>query len=81
VFSGEDAAQVVVEGGGAARAARGATLFARRGGCFWGPGGDDCLLYCERGVLHRSDVSNCDVVEVDAVNPCVVPSLFHYNGR
>jgi hypothetical protein len=81
VFAGQDAPLVVVEGGGAARAARGATLFARSGGCFWGHGGGDCLLYCERGVLRRSDVSACDVVEVEAVNPCVVPSLFHYAGR
>ena len=82
VFAGEDAAVVMVEGGGAARAARGATLFAREGGCIWGPsGGGDCVLYCEPGVLQRSDISACDVVEVDAVNPCVVPSLFHYAGR
>jgi len=81
VFAGQDASLLVVECGGAARAAHGATLFARRGGCFWGHGGGDCLLYCERGVLQRSDVSACDVVEVDAVNPCVVPSLFHYAGR
>jgi hypothetical protein len=81
VFAGEDASLVVVEGGGAARAARGATLFARGGGCLWGPGGGDCVLYCERGVVQRSDISACDVVEVDAVNPCVVPSLFHYAGR
>ena len=81
VFAGADPSVVFVERGAAARAATGATFFVRRGGCLWGRGGGDCLVYCEPGVLPRSDLAACTVIEVDAVNPCVVPALFHYDGR
>lgn len=81
VFAGADGSVVFVEGGAAARAAGGGTLFIRRGGSAWGHGGGDCLMYCERGVVRKSDVTACDIVEVEAVNVCVVTSLFHYTGR
>lgn len=81
VFAGTDASIVFVEGGAAARAAAGGTLFIRRDGSAWGNGGGDCLLYCERGVVIKSDVKACDLVEVEAVNPCPVDALFHYAGR
>lgn len=81
VFDGSDMPLVFVSTGAAARAAPGATLFVRGGGSAWGRGGGNCLLFCERGVMTRSDVSACDVVEVAGINACVVPSLFQYTGR
>ena len=70
-----------VDKGAAAPAAGGKTLFVRRGGRLWGDGGGDCLVYCERGVVVRSNAAACDFVELGVVNPCVVPALFHYAGR
>jgi hypothetical protein len=80
VFDGDGANAVFVESGAAARALGGATLFVRQGGSLWGRGGGDCLVYCERGVVVRSAITACDIAEVDAVNPCVVASPFHYTG-
>ena len=80
-FVGRGASIVIVESGAAARAARGSTLFVRRGGSVFGRDGDDCLLFCEAGVLDRPDTPAIDCVEVGAVNPCPVESLFHYTGR
>ena len=80
-FGGGTAPVGFVENNAAARAAAGKTLFVRRGGRLWGHGGGDCLVFCERGVVVRSDAPACDFVEVDFVNPCIVPSLFHYTGH
>jgi hypothetical protein len=80
-FRGSGAPIVFVEPGAAARATAGATLFVRRGGSVFGRSGADCLLFCEPGVLDRPDTPAVDCFEVEAVNPCLVDSLFHYTGR
>jgi hypothetical protein len=80
-FSGRgDAPVVYVETGAAARAGDGATLFVRSGGRV--PSSDsNCLIYCEPGVVASPGTSGRKPVEVGAINPCIVPSLFHYTGR
>ena len=69
-----------MEGGASARAETGATLFVRTGGRVPSLDGN-CLVFREPGTVAPPDPSGRKTVEVSAINPCVVPSLFHYTGR
>jgi hypothetical protein len=80
-LDGSTASLVFLDVGGTARpSGPGTTFFARRGARLR-PGRGDPLVFCEPGVLDRSDEVPGDFVEVNAVVPCFVDTLFHYAGH